>query len=63
MDIGGNVPKFLTTPVMIDTVKSLFGTVKKEFAAAGEGGALDAHLQEKSRERQPCKTARLLMTF
>jgi hypothetical protein len=48
LDIGGNIPKFLTTPVMIDTVKSLFSTAKSEFGAAGEGGALDIFLHEQS---------------
>jgi hypothetical protein len=63
MDIGGNVPKFLTTPVMIETVKKLFGTAKKEFAAAGEGGALDAHLQEKAEQDSLANRHGLLMTF
>jgi hypothetical protein len=63
MDIGGNVPKFLTTPVMIDTVKKLFSTAKKEFAAAGEGGALDAHLQEKAEQDSFANRHSLLMTY
>jgi hypothetical protein len=63
MDIGGNVPKFLTTPVIINTVKNLFGTAKKEFAAVGEGGALDAHLQEKAERDSLANRQGLLMTF
>lgn len=31
MDIGGNIPQFLTNPVMISTVKSLFDVAAKEF--------------------------------
>jgi hypothetical protein len=63
LDIGGNVPKFLTTLAMIDTVKKLFGTAKKEFAASGEGGALDAHLQEIAGRDSLANRHGLLMTF
>jgi hypothetical protein len=32
LEVGGNLPTFLTTPVMIETVKSMFNYAKKTFA-------------------------------
>lgn len=31
LDTGGNLPSFLTTPIMIDSVKTLFSQAKKDF--------------------------------
>eukprot|EP00522_Entomoneis_paludosa_P006550 CAMPEP_0172455992 /NCGR_PEP_ID=MMETSP1065-20121228/13567_1 /TAXON_ID=265537 /ORGANISM="Amphiprora paludosa, Strain CCMP125" /LENGTH=322 /DNA_ID=CAMNT_0013208585 /DNA_START=26 /DNA_END=994 /DNA_ORIENTATION=+ len=36
LEIGGGVPSFLTTPVVIDTVKNLFKTAKSEYAKREE---------------------------
>ena len=44
MDIGGNVPAFLTTPALVDAIKKLFEHTKKYFGG-GEGSELDLHLK------------------
>jgi hypothetical protein len=61
MDIGGNIPSFLTTPVMIDTVKSLFKAVRTEFAEGTENEELKEFLEEKQRD-QLTNRHMLLMT-
>jgi len=45
LDIGGAIPHFLTTPVLIDTIKNLFETARREFAGATD--SLQRFLQEK----------------
>jgi hypothetical protein len=45
LDIGGAIPSFLTTPILIDTVKNLFDTAQKEFAGATD--SLQRFLEEK----------------
>lgn len=50
LDVGGNLPKFLTVPVMIETVKSLFFTIRQEFTRREE--ELQAFLHEKEKEIQ-----------
>jgi hypothetical protein len=47
LDIGGNIPTFLTAPIVIDLVKTMFKTVKA-FFAQGKGGSLDMLLKEKA---------------
>jgi hypothetical protein len=37
MDVGGSIPTWITTPVVIDSVKSLFSTAEREFAGKGDG--------------------------
>lgn len=50
MDIGGNIPSFLSMPKVVDTVKNLFKTAQKEF----EHGAneLEAFMKEKTEKIQ-----------
>lgn len=51
LEIGGGIPQFLSTPVMIKTVKALFDVAAVE--CADVGGAVRAFLEEKcSRENQ-----------
>jgi hypothetical protein len=48
MEIGGNLPTWLTTPVLIDSVKSLFRTAEGFYADDKTGGALDRFIKEKA---------------
>mmetsp|Transcript_16167 Transcript_16167/g.21144 ORF Transcript_16167/g.21144 Transcript_16167/m.21144 type:complete len:323 (+) Transcript_16167:38-1006(+) len=59
LEIGGGMPSFLTTPVVIDTVKSLFNTAKAEFAS--KGGELASFIAQQ-RNRDFAGDLRLLMT-
>lgn len=45
LEIGGNLPNWITTPVVIDNVKNMFKVVDGYFGE-GEGGALDQYLKE-----------------
>ena len=45
MDCGGNIPAFMTTPVLLETVKSLFSHAKK-FYKGGKGSALEKFMEE-----------------
>jgi hypothetical protein len=47
LNVGGNILTFLTAPIVIDNVKTMFETVKA-FFAQGEEGSLDMMLREKS---------------
>jgi hypothetical protein len=38
LEIGGSIPKWLTTPVLIDTVKNLFRVAAADFASMTGGG-------------------------
>ena len=57
----GGLPAFVTTPVMINTVKSLFNHAKR-FYAGGEGSELEAYLaaleEEKAAAAQIAETAK-----
>jgi hypothetical protein len=46
LEIGGSIPKWLTTPVLIDTVKNLFRVASAEFAALGGGGISSPRQQD-----------------
>lgn len=59
LDIGGSIPNFLTTPVLIDTVKNLFETAKQEFAGATD--SLQLFLQEKIQEESHINWQSLLI--
>lgn len=52
MDVGGNVPAFMTTPAIVEIVKRLFDHAKAYYAG-GDGSELDVFL--KSRENQCIK--------
>jgi hypothetical protein len=45
LDIGGNLPNWITTPIVIDNVKNMFKVVDAYFGE-GEGGALDQYLKD-----------------
>jgi hypothetical protein len=45
LQIGGRVPNWLTTPVVIDNVKNMFKVVERYFGE-GEGGTLDEYLRD-----------------
>lgn len=62
LDIGGSIPSWLTTPVMIDTVKSLFKVAEKQFAL-GEEGPAGEFLKEKLELDHLLDRESLLMTF
>ena len=49
-EIGGGLPNFLTTPVVIDNVKNMFKIVDVYFSDQEEGGALDRYLKELQKE-------------
>lgn len=49
LDIGGGMPTWLTAPVVVDTVKSLFRHAEKFFKGE-EGSDLEKILQQKARE-------------
>jgi len=46
LDIGGRLPTFVTTPVVIKNVQKMF-EYAKEYFGAGEGGELDRYLKMK----------------
>ena len=45
LDFGGNLPHWMTAPLVIDSVKSMYG-VAQPFFSEGEGGELDQFLKE-----------------
>lgn len=61
LDIGGNIPTFLSLPKVIETVKSLFQTAKKEFEE-GANGLLETFLKERLEKDQLADKISLLMT-
>jgi len=61
LEIGGKIPTFLTTPIVTDTVKSLFQRAS-DFFAAGEGGELDQFLKKKEAEASVNNRHSLLVT-
>ena len=61
LEIGGGVPNFLTTPVVVDTVKSLFTTAKAEFA--GQGDELESFMAQQEGRDFVGERQGLLMTF
>jgi hypothetical protein len=60
LDIGGNIPKWLTTPVMIDTVKNLFNVASAEFSQ-GLDGILGDFLKQNQKEDQLLANKQLLL--
>lgn len=51
MEIGGGLPHFLTTPILINLIKHLFAEIEKEFSE-GQGGAVDTYLKQKALEAE-----------
>lgn len=45
LDFGGSLPHWMTAPIVLDSVKSMFG-VAQPFFSAGEGSELDLFLKE-----------------
>lgn len=60
LEVGGNLPTWLTTPIIIDTVKKLFRTAESFFS--GEDGELDEYLTEKMKKDELADRYSLLMT-
>ena len=58
LDIGGSMPTWLTNPVLVDTVKSLFKTAERDFAGATD--SLQRFLQEKARDTSLLATSLLI---
>ena len=50
IEIGGGLPNFLTTPVVIDNIKNMFRIVDRYFSDQNEGGALDQYLKDLQKE-------------
>mmetsp|Transcript_12944 Transcript_12944/g.18558 ORF Transcript_12944/g.18558 Transcript_12944/m.18558 type:complete len:349 (-) Transcript_12944:93-1139(-) len=50
LDCGGNIPSFLTTPVIVDTVKSLFHHAKKYFVG-GDGSDLSSYITAQAKQQ------------
>jgi hypothetical protein len=59
LDIGGSIPTWLTTPLLINTVKNLFETAQKDFAGATD--SLQDFLKEKVLEESFAKWQSLLI--
>lgn len=57
MEIGGQIPKFLTTPVLIDTVKNLFKVASDEI-----GSGIEALWKQKRQDEVMSGRELLLMT-
>jgi hypothetical protein len=49
LDIGGNMPTWLTSPIVVETVKSLFRHAEHVFAGE-EGSELHQWIENKARE-------------
>ena len=60
-DVGGGLPNFMTTPVLVDTVKSLFASLQKTFEQNNE--ALLEYLEEKQKQDGLGNRHGLLMTY
>eukprot|EP00523_Entomoneis_sp_CCMP467_P006658 CAMPEP_0168734944 /NCGR_PEP_ID=MMETSP0724-20121128/9078_1 /TAXON_ID=265536 /ORGANISM="Amphiprora sp., Strain CCMP467" /LENGTH=346 /DNA_ID=CAMNT_0008782071 /DNA_START=42 /DNA_END=1082 /DNA_ORIENTATION=+ len=60
LDIGGGLPHFVTTPVLIDTVKSLFRTAHREYSKLE--GEFQAFLEEWQNRDHVASRHSLLMT-
>lgn len=51
LEIGGSLPTWLTTPIVIDSIKSLFRTAEAFFADDRKGSGLDRYLQDKAAQQ------------
>lgn len=60
LEAGGKLPQFLTTPVMLGTIKNLFRTAKNFYN--GKDGKLAEYLEEKAKEDMFLTRHSLLMT-
>jgi hypothetical protein len=60
LEIGGNIPVFLTTPIVTETVKKLFRSAEIKFS--GRDGALQEFLTEKAHKDSFADIRSLLMT-
>lgn len=61
LDIGGNIPQFLTAPVVSETVKSLFKHAEKVYAGE-EGSFIHNYMQEKANHDSLAERHSILMT-
>jgi hypothetical protein len=60
MEVGGKLPTWLTTPIMIDSVKGMFSTAQSYFK--GTGGELQQFLEQKSKQDELAHRQAILMT-
>lgn len=60
LEIGGNIPLWMTTPIMIDSVKKMFATTQKFFN--NEDGELEKFLAKKAIKQSLSAGPSLLMT-
>lgn len=51
LDFGGNLPHWMTAPIVIDSVKSMFSEAAP-FFSAGEGGELDKIIKEEKVQQE-----------
>lgn len=51
LDFGGSMPHWMTAPLVLESVKSMFG-VAQPFFEAGEGGELDEFLKEEKIQQE-----------
>jgi hypothetical protein len=51
LDFGGNLPHWMTAPIVLDSVRSMFGVAQPYFNA-GEGGELDEYLKEEKIQQE-----------
>jgi len=59
LEVGGKLPTWLTTPIMTDTIKSMFRHAERFFAGSKE---LDIFLEEKAKRDEFANRHSLLMT-
>jgi hypothetical protein len=52
LDIGGRLPTWLTTPIVIDSVQKMFQTVELFFLDQREGSELSQYLQRQQHQRE-----------
>jgi len=58
LESGGNLPTWLTTPVIVDSVKKLFVTARSCFQ--GEGSTLSDYLQEQKKKEEQFSNSLLI---
>ena len=50
IDIGGNLPSWITTPMLVETIKNQFRYAKGYFAGEGKDGGIQGFLAEKEKK-------------
>mmetsp|Transcript_9491 Transcript_9491/g.27235 ORF Transcript_9491/g.27235 Transcript_9491/m.27235 type:complete len:325 (-) Transcript_9491:26-1000(-) len=60
LEIGGKIPTWMTTPIVIDNVKKMFSVAQKFFN--NEGGELEKFLEDKAKRNELTSGISFLMT-